>query len=157
DGGTAKILDFGLAKLVRGTTETTVVAATPLRIALQDTVSSPGALLGTPMYMSPEQLRGEELDPRTDLFSFSALLYEMATAVPPFSGATANAIKDEILHQRPADAEQLNSRLPSELGRIVRKGLEKNREQRYQNASELRADLQRLKHEVESGQMSVQA
>jgi eukaryotic-like serine/threonine-protein kinase len=157
DGGTAKILDFGLAKLVRGATETAVVAAIPLCVALQDSVSSPGALMGTLMYMSPEQLRGEELDPRTDLFSFSVLLYEMATAVPPFSGATANAIKDEILHRTPADAEQLNPRLPTELGRIIRKGLEKNRDQRYQNASELRTDLQRLKREAESDQMGVEA
>jgi len=156
DEGTAKILDFGLAKLVSGATETTVVT-NPLPVALEDSVSSLGALMGTPRYMSPEQLRGEELDVRTDLFSFSVLLYEMATAVPPFSGATANAIKDEILHQRPVDAEQLNPCLPSELGRIVRKGLEKKPGQRYQNASELRADLQRLMREAESGQRGVEA
>ncbi len=157
DEGAGKILDFGLAKLVRVATETTVSFAISLPVAPQDSVSSPGTLLGTLMYMSPEQLRGEELDPRTDLFSFSALLYEMATAVPPFSGPTANEIKNAILHQMPAEPQQLNPCLPSELGRIIRKGLEKNREQRYQNASELRTDLQRLKREAESGQMGAEA
>lgn len=88
--------------------------ATPLPVTPQDSVSSPGALMGTLMYMSPEQLRGEELDPRTDLFSFSALLYEMATAVPPFSGPTANEIKNAILHQMPTEPQQLNPRLPSD-------------------------------------------
>jgi eukaryotic-like serine/threonine-protein kinase len=157
DSGTAKILDFGLAKLVRGPTETTVTSAMPLRVTPQDSVSSPGALLGTLMYMSPEQVRGEDLDQRTDLFSFCSVLYEMATAVPPFSGPTAYEIKNSILRQMPAEPQQLNPRLPSELGRIIRKGLEKNREQRYQNASELRTDLRRLKGETESGRMVAEA
>jgi serine/threonine protein kinase/tetratricopeptide (TPR) repeat protein len=151
EDGTAKILDFGLAKLIRGGTETSATCSISSPVGLQDSVSSPGVFLGTLMYMSPEQLRGDELDLRTDLFSFSALLYEMATAVPPFSGASANEIKNAILYQAPTDLEQLNPRLPGELRRIVRKGLEKNREQRYQSASEMRTDLQRLKREAESG------
>ena len=149
EGGTAKILDFGLAKLVRGGTEAVATHTTPALVSIHDSVSSPGSLMGTLLYMSPEQLRGEELDPRTDLFSFSALLYEIATAAPPFSGATQNEIRNAILHQTPADAEQLNPGLPPQLGRIIRKGLEKKRDQRYQNASELRTDLQRLKGETE--------
>ena len=154
DSGTTKILDFGLAKLVRGPTETTVTSATPLRVSNQESVSSPGTLLGTLMYMSPEQVRGEDLDQRTDLFSFSSVLYEMATALPPFSGPTANEIKSAILRETPPEPKQLNPRVPAALGRIIRKGLEKTREQRYQNASELRADLQQVKLATESGRVS---
>ena len=150
ESGTAKILDFGLAKLVRGPTETTATLASPSRVAPQDSLSSPGGLMGTLMYMSPEQVRGEQLDLRSDLFSFSSVMYEMATVVPPFSGPTANEIMNAILHQTPAEPQKLNPGLPSALGRIICKGLEKNREQRYQNAPELRADLQQLKVATES-------
>jgi serine/threonine protein kinase/tetratricopeptide (TPR) repeat protein len=157
DSGAAKILDFGLAKLVRSPTETTATFATPLSAPPKDSLSSPGGLLGTLMYMSPEQVRGEELDLRTDLFSFSSVLYEMATAVPPFSGLTASEIMGAILHQTPAEPQQLNPRLPSALGRIINKGLEKSREQRYQNASELRADLQQLKVATEFRRLDTRA
>jgi serine/threonine protein kinase/tetratricopeptide (TPR) repeat protein len=157
DSGAAKILDFGLAKLVRGPTETTATFPTPLQGAPKDSLSSPGGLLGTLMYMSPEQVRGEELDRRTDLFSFSSVLYEMATAVPPFSGLTASEIMNAILHQTPAEPKQLNPRLPSALGRMISQGLEKNREQRYHDASELRADLQQLKIATESRQGDTRA
>jgi len=153
NSGAAKILDFGLAKLVRGPTETTATFPTPLHAAPKDSLSSPGGLLGTLMYMSPEQVRGEELDLRTDLFSFSSVLYEMATAVPPFSGLTASEIMNAILHQTPAEPQQVNPGLPSALGRVINKGLEKRREHRYQNASELRADLQQLKLDTESGRV----
>ena len=148
--GTAKILDFGLAKLVSSTSETTVTSAAPLSVAPKATVSSPGALLGTLMYMSPEQVRGQDLDQRTDLFSFGALLYEMATAVAPFSGPTPNDIKEAILNRMPTEPERLNPQVPNALGQIIRKSLEKNREHRYQNAAELRTDLQQLRREPES-------
>ena len=157
EGETTKILDFGLAKLVRGPTDATVTIAAPVRVAPQDSVSSPGTLLGTLMYMSPEQVRGEDLDQRTDLFSFSSVLYEMATAAPPFWGPTANDIKNAILCQTPAEPQQLNPHLPNGLGRIIRRGLEKNRQQRYQNASELRADLQHLKLESETRRVRARA
>ena len=153
ESGAAKILDFGLAKLVHTPTDTTITSATQLRVARQDAVSSPGALLGTLMYMSPEQVRGEELDQRTDLFSCSSVLYEMATASAPFRGPTGTDVKNAILHQIPTEPQQLNPRLPAALGRIICKGLEKNREQRYQSASELRADLQRVRLETESGRL----
>ena len=153
NSGAAKILDFGLAKLVRGPTETTATFPTPLHAAPKDSLSSPSGLLGTLMYMSPEQVRGEKLDLRTDLFSFSSVLYEMATAVPPFSGLTASEIMNAILHQTPAEPQQVNPGLPSELGRVINKGLEKSREQRYQNASDLRADLRQLKLDTESGRV----
>jgi serine/threonine protein kinase/tetratricopeptide (TPR) repeat protein len=153
NSGAAKILDFGLAKLVRGPTETTATFPTPLHAAPKDSLSSPSGLLGTLMYMSPEQVRGEKLDLRTDLFSFSSVLYEMATAVPPFSGLTASEIMNAILHQTPAEPQQVNPGLPSALGRVINKGLEKRREHRYQNASELRADLQQLKLDTESGRV----
>lgn len=149
--GRAKILDFGLAKL----------AARPQKVAAGDIsatiamdssfVTSPGATLGTISYMSPEQARGEELDPRTDLFSFGAVLYELATGRQPFLGATSALVFDAILNRPPARALDLNPDLPPELDRILTKALEKNRALRYQSAAELRADLERLKQENDLG------
>lgn len=145
--GRAKILDFGLAKLtpVGGNVG---VSAMPTA-ATEELFTSPGTTLGTIAYMSPEQARGEELDARTDLFSFGAVLYEMATARMAFSGNTPALIHDAILHRAPAPVSLLNTELPPKLDEIIGKALEKDRNLRYQNASEMRADLQRMNRDME--------
>src|SRR5262249_52298005 len=144
----AKILDFGLAKLVLGPTVSAVDAPT---ISSEDTrLTSPGAAVGTIAYMSPEQVNGKELDVRTDLFSFGAVLYEMTTGRQPFSGNTLGAICDAILNRTPTSAGRVNPDLPVQLEQIIDKALEKDRALRYQHASELRADLQRLKRDSSS-------
>ena len=153
--GQAKILDFGLAKLTaahRAAAES--VGATAVRTqthALRDEhLTSPGSSMGTIAYMSPEQARGEELDARSDLFSLGVVLYEMATGTVPFSGATSAVIFDGILHSAVTPATKLNPRLPSALENIFGKALEKDPDLRYQTAAELRADLKRLKRDLDS-------
>src|SRR5271156_4946296 len=148
--GQAKVLDFGLAKLIPiGSKE--AVTSYGETIAADANLTSPGTALGTGAYMSPEQGRGENLDARTDLFSFGLVLYEMATGRQAFSGNTSGVIFSAILEKEPAPVLRLNPDLPADIERIVSKALEKDPKMRYQHAADLRADLQRLKRDTESG------
>jgi non-specific serine/threonine protein kinase len=147
--GQAKILDFGLAKLAPQRQR--VAETVGVTVTAQEYLTSPGTAMGTVAYMSPEQARGEDLDARSDLFSFGVVLYEMATGRTAFSGSTSAMIFDAILNRPPTPATEINSRLPEELGRIIGKALEKERGLRYQGASELLSDLKRLKRDLDSG------
>ncbi|MGA8618169.1 MAG: protein kinase [Candidatus Sulfotelmatobacter sp.] len=153
--GHAKILDFGLAKLsARPGASADANAAT---IDSEANLTSPGSMLGTVAYMSPEQVRAKELDARTDLFSIGAVLYEMATGALPFHGESTGVIFESILNRTPVPPVRLNPDLPLELERIVTKCLEKDRNLRYQHASDIRTDLQRLKRDTESGRVPAAA
>jgi non-specific serine/threonine protein kinase len=150
--GQAKILDFGLAKVGDGRRAVASPAASQLEtVAPQDELTMPGTTLGTVSYMSPEQARGQLTDARTDLFSFGTVLYQMACGVLPFVGETSAIIYEAILNREPAPVDRVNPALPPELGRILEKALEKDRNLRYQTATELKTDLMRLKRDLDSG------
>jgi len=149
DRGYAKILDFGLAKLTEGEVESH--SGMPTAVVVERSLTSPGATVGTVAYMSPEQVRGDVLDARTDLFSFGVVLYEMSTGKQPFSGATSGVIFSEILNGTYIAPVRINPALPDDLERIINKLLEKDRDVRYQTARDLLADLKRLRRDTGSG------
>src|SRR6266478_3793255 len=144
--GQTKVLDFGLAKLIRDDH-----LATSEETPVEDSLTAVGVIPGTAVYMSPEQARSEELDPRTDLFSFGVVLYEMATGKKPFTGNNVIMTLDAVLHTKPPSPLTLNPTLPKELEAIIGKAMEKERSKRYATAAEMKADLQHLKKETESG------
>jgi serine/threonine protein kinase/TolB-like protein len=153
--GHAKILDFGLAKVTAGGSPNKTVGATQTMDSAQ--LTSPGTMVGTVAYMSPEQVRGRDLDARSDLFSFGAVLYEMATGDVPFHGESSAVICEAIMNRAPVAVVRLNHEVPAKLEDIINKALEKDSTLRYQHASEMRSDLQRLRRDTDSGRMAMSA